>query len=296
MAMLRNNKAEPLECQDDFDGRLVVITGATSGIGYVTAREYASHGANLLVINRNEEKTLNLREEINRDFDVEFDYMLADFAHISEVKKVGEELANSGLNIDVFIHNAGVYLPKRTISNDGLEMVFQVDHLSSFILNYLLKDKLKAQQKCRIILVNSEGHRFAILGLKLDDLNWVKRRYSGLKSYGSAKTAQLLTMIKFNEYFQKSGVTINAMHPGNVKTNMGEESGGLFQRIFIEPSYKSPRISAKALYYLGVSKDIEGVSNKFFNLTYEEEPAPPALDRDVAKKMWDLSIKLGGLA
>jgi retinol dehydrogenase-13 len=296
MAMLRNNKAEPLECQDDFNGRLVVITGATSGIGYVTAREYASHGANLLVINRNEEKTLNLREEINRDFDVEFDYMLADFAHISEVKKVGEELANSGLNIDVFIHNAGVYLPKRTISNDGLEMVFQVDHLSSFILNYLLKDKLKAQQKCRIILVNSEGHRFAILGLKLDDLNWVKRRYSGLKSYGSAKTAQLLTMIKFNEYFQKSGVTINAMHPGNVKTNMGEESGGLFQRIFIEPSYKSPRISAKALYYLGVSKDIEGVSNKFFNLTYEEEPAPPALDRDVAKKMWDLSIKLGGLA
>jgi retinol dehydrogenase-13 len=296
MAMLRNNKAEPLECQDDFNGRLVAITGATSGIGYVTAREYASHGANLLVINRNEEKTLNLREEINRDFDVEFDYMLADFAHISEVKKVGEELANSGLNIDVFIHNAGVYLPKRTISNDGLEMVFQVDHLSSFILNYLLKDKLKAQQKCRIILVNSEGHRFAILGLKLDDLNWVKRRYSGLKSYGSAKTAQLLTMIKFNEYFQKSGVTINAMHPGNVKTNMGEESGGLFQRIFIEPSYKSPRISAKALYYLGVSKDIEGVSNKFFNLTYEEEPAPPALDRDVAKKMWDLSIKLGGLA
>jgi retinol dehydrogenase-13 len=296
MAMLRNNKAEPLECQDDFNGRLVVITGATSGIGYVTAREYASHGANLLVINRNEEKTLNLREEINRDFDVEFDYMLADFAHISEVKKVGEELANSDLNIDVFIHNAGVYLPERTISNDGLEMVFQVDHLSSFILNYLLKDKLKAQQKCRIILVNSEGHRFAILGLKLDDLNWVKRRYSGLKSYGSAKTAQLLTMIKFNEYFQKSGVKINAMHPGNVKTNMGEESGGLFQRIFIEPSYKSPRISAKALYYLGVSKDIEGVSGKFFNLTYEEEPAPPALDRDVAKKMWDLSIKLGGLA
>ncbi|MFO7795312.1 MAG: SDR family NAD(P)-dependent oxidoreductase, partial [Promethearchaeia archaeon] len=296
MAMVRNSKAEPLECQDDFNGRLVAITGATSGIGYATAREYASHGANLLTINRNKQKTLNLRKEINRDFDVEFDYMLADFAHISEVKKVGEELAKSDLNIDVFIHNAGVYLPERTISDDGLEMVFQVDHLGSFILTYILKDKLKAQEKCRIILVNSEGHRFAILGLKLDDLNWVKRRYSGLKSYGSAKTAQLLTMIKFNEYFQKSGVTINAMHPGNVKTNMGEESDGLFQRVFIEPSYRSPRISAKALYYLGVSKDIEGVSGKYFNLTYKEEPAPPALDREVAEELWDLSVKLGGLA
>lgn len=296
MAMLRNSSAEPLECQEDFKGRLVAITGATSGIGYVTAREYASHGANLLVINRNKEKTLNLCDEIKRDFGVECKYKLADFAHISEVKKVGKELANSDLNIEVFIHNAGVYLPERTLSDDGLEMVFQVDHLSSFILNFILKDKLKAQEKCRIILVNSEGHRFAILGLKLDDLIWQKRSYSGLKSYGSAKTAQLLTMIKFNDYFRNCGVMINAMHPGNVKTNMGEESTGLFQRVFIEPSYRSPEISAKALYYLGVSKDIEGVSGKFFNLTYEEEPAPPALDRKVAEKMWNLSIKLGRLA
>jgi retinol dehydrogenase-13 len=296
MAMLRNSNVEPLECQEDFKGHLVAITGATSGIGYVTAREYASHGANLLVINRNKEKTLNLCDKIKRDFGVECKYKLADFAHISEVKKVGKELANSDLNIDVFIHNAGVYLPERTLSDDGLEMVFQVDHLSSFILNFILKDKLKAQQKCRIILVNSEGHRFAIFGLKLDDLTWQKRSYSGLKSYGSAKTAQLLTMIKFNDYFRNSSVTINAMHPGNVKTNMGEESTGLFQRVFIEPSYRSPRISAKSLYYLGVSKDIEGVSGKFFNLTYEEEPAPPAMDREVAEKMWDLSISLGELA
>jgi NAD(P)-dependent dehydrogenase (short-subunit alcohol dehydrogenase family) len=290
-----SNKAEPLECQDNFNGRLVAITGATSGIGYVTAREYASHGANLLVINRNEEKTLNLCEEIKRDFGVECDFMLADFAHISEVKKVGEELANSDLNIDVFIHNAGVYLTEKMISDDGLEMLFQVDHLSSFILNYILKDKLKAQQKCRIILVNSEGHRFAILGLNLDDLNWEKRKYSGLKSYGSAKTAQLLTMIKFNDYFQNSGVTINAMHPGNIKTNMGEDNTGFFRRVLIERSFRPIEISAKSLYYLGVSKDIEGVSGKFFNLTYEEEPAPPALDREVAEKLWDLSIRLGGL-
>ncbi|MBD3212592.1 MAG: SDR family NAD(P)-dependent oxidoreductase, partial [Candidatus Lokiarchaeota archaeon] len=116
MAMLRNSKGEPLECKDDFEGRLVVITGATSGIGYATAREYASHGANLLVINRNKEKTLNLREEIIRDYSVKCDYIVADFAHISDVKKAGKELANSNRNIDVIIHNAGVYLPERTVS------------------------------------------------------------------------------------------------------------------------------------------------------------------------------------
>ena len=152
--MLRNGKAEPLECQEDFNERLVVITGATSGIGYVTAREYASRGANLLVINRNKEKTLDLCEEIKRDFDVECDFRIADFAHLSDVKKVGEELANSDLNIDVFIHNAGVYLDEKMISDDGLEMVLQVDHISSFILNYILKDKFKAQKKCRIISVS----------------------------------------------------------------------------------------------------------------------------------------------
>ena len=91
-AMLRNSKADPKECNDDFKGRLVVITGATSGIGYHTAREYASHGANLLCINRNEEKSKNLCEEIVRDFGVKCEYKLADFTRIHEVQKVGKEL------------------------------------------------------------------------------------------------------------------------------------------------------------------------------------------------------------
>ncbi len=294
-AMLRNNKAEPLECEEDFNGRLVIITGATSGIGYKTAREYASHGANLLVINRNREKSIGLCEEIKNDYGVECTYMLADFSSLSQVKQVAEELANSDLNIDVFIHNAGADFGIRTLSNDGFEMVFQVDHLAPFVLTYILKEKLKAQKKCRIIFVNSEAHRFATIGLNLDDLNWEKRSYSRLKSYGSAKTSQLLTMIKFNEYFKNSGVTINAMHPGNVKTKMAEESSGFFQRVFIQPNFRPVEISSKSLYYLGVSKEIENVSGKFFNLTKIEEPAPPALDREVADELWDLSIEMGGL-
>jgi retinol dehydrogenase-13 len=147
-------------------------------------------------------------------------------------------------------------------------------------------------------MVNSEGHRFAAWGLRLDDLNWGKRRYSGLKSYGSAKLAQLLSMMVFDEHFQKSGVTINAMHPGAVKTDTGQENGPVyrwFKRNFIDKTLKSPEISAEALYYLGVSKEIEAVSGKFFNLTTVEKPAPPALDKETAYELWEKSLVIGGL-
>jgi NAD(P)-dependent dehydrogenase (short-subunit alcohol dehydrogenase family) len=134
--------------------------------------------------------------------------------------------------------------------------------------------------------------------LRLEDLNWEKRSYSGLKSYGSAKTAQLLSMIVFADQFQNSGVTINTMHPGAVKTETGQENGPVyrwFKRNFLDKTLRSPEISAEALYYLGVSNEMEAVSGKFFNLTAEEEPAPPALDREVAGELWNISLELAGL-
>jgi len=297
-AMRRNKKAEIKECDELFKKRLVVITGATSGIGYYTARKYALNGANLLLINRNEEKSIIICDEFRQDFGIECEYKIADFTRISDIQKVGYELLDSDIKIDVLIHNAGVYSTKKIFTEDNIELVFQVDYLGSFILNYILKDKLKAQGNTRIIFVNSEGHRFAILGLSLDDLEWEHHHYSGLRSYGKAKTAQLLSMILFDDYFKNSGVSINAMHPGSVKSNMGQNNGRTYRylkHLFIDRAAKSPEISAKALYYLGVSKDISGVSSKFFRLTSEEEPAPPALDREVAKELWNLSIKLGGL-
>ena len=298
LAMLRNSRVMPKESKDDFKNKLLVITGATSGIGYCTARKYASHGANIICINRNEEKSKKVCEEICHDFDVKCDYGIADFTRISDVKRIGRELLKSEINIDVLIHNAGLYSTTKLFTDDNIEMVFQVIYLGSFILNYMLKDKLKAQKRARIIFVNSEGYRFAISGLKLDDLRWEKNRYSGLGSYGAAKTAQLLSMIKFNEYFKDSGVTINACHPGQVKTNMGENNGWLYRfykHYFVNPLSKPPEISATALYYLGVSKDVEGVSGKFFNLTTEEELAPHALDKEVAEELWKESLRLGGL-
>ncbi len=296
--MKRNNKKDPKECIEDFNNRWVLITGATHGIGYSTARKYASHGSNLLLINRNESKSIEICEEIRKDFGVQCDYKIADFSRISDIHNVGKELVNSEIDFDVIIHNAGVYSTKKLFTDDGNELVFQVNYLASFILNYMLTEKLKAHNKARILLVNSEGHRFAISGIHLEDLKWDKHRYSGLKGYGSAKTAQLLSMMKFVDVFEGTNVTMNAMHPGNVKSNMGENNGKIYRfykHKFINRSARSPEISATSLYYLGVSEEINGITGKFFNLTTEEKPAPHALDKSLVDELWDISIKLGGL-
>lgn len=297
-AMIRNNRKEPEICHDSFRGKLVVITGATSGIGYFTARKFASRGANLLCINRNPEKSEKLRLEIEGEFGVKCDCAIADLSILADIFRVANELAQISRPIDVIIHNAGVYLTQKESTPDGLEKVFAVHYLSSFIVNYILMDKLKAQAKARIIMVGSEGYRFAAWGIRPDDLNWEKRRYSGLKSYGSAKTAQLLSMIMFDDLFRNTGVTINTMHPGAVKTETGQENGRLykwFKRNIFDKTLKSPAISAEAIYFLAVAEKLDGISGKFFNLTTLEELAPPARDREAAKELWDETMRITGL-
>ncbi len=296
--MLHNQKLDPEICNSNFKNRLVVITGATSGIGYDTVKKYASHGADILSINRNEEKSKELCKTLKSQYGTDCSYMIADFTKLTEVHEVAKKLAALDRNIEVLIHNAGVFVTKKTITADHLEQVFQVNYMSTFILNYYTKEKFIKQNGGRIVFVNSEAHRFAVWGIHLDDLTWDKHSYSGLKSYGTAKTAQLLSMIKFNDYFSGTGVTINAMHPGNVKTNSGKNNGKfyrLYKKILIDRNAKSVENSSESLYYLGVSKKVENISGKFFNLTTEEEPAPPALDKEEAEKLWLLSLELGGL-
>lgn len=296
-AMVRNQRLDPRICTEDFHGRLVVITGATSGIGLATAQKYASHGAKILCINRDERKSVELCEALKSQYGAQCTYMIADFAKLADVHTVARGLTALDETIDVLIHNAGVYATQKTFTTDNLEMVFQTNYLSTYILNYYVKEKLIKQKKGRILFVNSEAHRFAVWGLHLDDLAWDRHRYSGLKSYGAAKTAQLLSMIKLNDYFAGSGVTVNAMHPGNVQTNSGQNNGGLyklFKKLVIDRFARPLEISAESLYYLGVSSELERTSGRFFNLTTEEEPAPPALDRDVAEELWTLSYELGG--
>ncbi len=297
-AMIKNNSRDPKICDEDFKGKLVVITGATSGIGYLTARKYASHGADLLCINRNAEKSEALKKEIEAEFGVKCSYKLADLSKLEDIHRAGKELASLDRSIDVLIHNAGVYLTKRESTDDGLEKVFVVHYLASFIINYLLIEKLKGQSEARIIMVSSEGHRFAAWGLNIDDLNWEKHRYSGLKSYGSAKLAQLLSMLVLDDKLHDTAVSVIAMHPGAVKTETGQENGPVYRWIkknILDRSLRPAQISADALYYLGVSEEIKNVRGKFFNLTAMEEPAPPALDKEVAYELWERSLIMGKL-
>ncbi len=298
-AMIRNNRRDPRICTDDFRDRLVVISGATSGIGYLTARKFATHGARLLCINRNEEKSVVMKAEIEKEFGISCAYIIADLSNLKDVRYAAEELRKIDSPIDVLIHNAGVYLTRREMTDEGFDKVFVVQHLSSFMINILLSEKLISQEKTRIILVNSEGHRFAAWGLRLDDLHWEKRRYSGLKSYGSAKLAQLLTMLLFDEYFRSTGVTINAMHPGAVRSETGQDNGAIYRwvkRHLYDKMLRPTEIASESIYYLAVSKEMEGVSGKFFNLTEEEEPAPPALDKEAAYEIWAKSLEMSGVA
>ena len=297
-AMIKNSRLDPELCTDDFSGKLVVITGATSGIGYLTARKYAAHGADLLCINRNPRKSEALRTEIEGEFGVSCRYIIADLSNLADMHQAAQELLDIQTPIDVLIHNAGIYLTRREVTPDGIEKVFAVHYLSSFIINYRLLEKLKSQKSARILLVSSEGHRFAAWGLPVDDLNWEKHHYTGLKSYGSAKTAQLLSMILFDEQCKNTGVSINAVHPGAVKTVTGQENGPIyrwFKNNLLDKTLKSADVSAEALYTLGVSKRFDSVSGKFFNLTTVEEPAPPARDREMAELLWEKSLDLAGL-
>jgi retinol dehydrogenase-13 len=298
IAMIRNMSASPDTCDLGYRDRQVVITGATSGIGYLTARKYASRGARLLTINRSEAKSGALREEIQRDFGTTCDYLIADLSCLKDIHRVGKALVGLAEPIDVLIHNAGPYLSRRTLTKDGLEMNFAVHFLAPFVINYLLRGKMQRDRQGRIICVNSEGYRFAAWGLRLDDLQWEKRRYGGLKAYGAAKMAQILSMHVLAEGLQASGVTVNAMHPGMVRTNTGRENRYLyrwFKQHIIDHLSQPADISAEALYYLGVSPALAGVTDRFFHLTREEELAPPALDHEVAKELWQLSLKLGRL-
>lgn len=297
-AMIKNGNKDPLLCTDRFENKLVLISGATSGIGTYTAKKYASMGANLLCINRNEEKSIKLKAEIEAEYSVKCNYLIADLSKLKDIHEVADKLAVWDKPIDVIIHNAGLTLSKQQLNEEGFDVVFVVQYMASFIINFKLIEKLKAQKSGRIIMNNSEGHRFVPWGLRLDDLNWKKRRYSGLKAYGSAKLAQLLSMHIFKEKLEGSNVTINSMHPGAVHSATGKDNGRLYKwykRNVLNKMLRPTSISAESLYYLGVSKDVEGMSGKFFSLTTEELASPPAWDIDEARKLWNISLKLCNL-
>ena len=279
-----------------LDGQVCVITGATSGVGHEAAKRIAQAGAHLVLVNRNEEKAEALKAELTALSDARVDLVHADFSNLDDVQRAASHILHHFPAIHILINNAGVHMTTRRLTVDGFETAFAVNHLASFLFTRLLLERMIASAPARIIQVNSEGHRFG--GLNLDDLTWKKRRYKGLQGYGASKTAQLMTVWELAERLHGTGVTINAVHPGEVATNIGMNNGFIYrwyQKYLLFPLLKDPKVSGEALYYFAAAPELSNVSGKFFNLTHEEKPAAHALDRAMGKKVWNISEELTGL-
>ena len=294
--MRANNRAEPRECSIRMDGKLCVITGCTSGVGWEAAKRLASYGARLVMINRNAEKSQRSCAKIRAEFDTDCGFLIADFADLEQVRQAAQDVLESHERIDVLVNNVGMHSTKLTRTADGRETVFCVNHLASFLLTWTLLDTMRRSAPSRIIQVNSQGHRFG--GLNVDDLDWRRRHYTGLRGYGASKTAQLLTVWRFAKILDGSGVTINAMHPGAVLSNIGSNNGRLYRwykENILERTLRDPEIAGQAIHYLATAPELESTSGTYFNLTHPEKPAPHALDRNVGRIVWEKSLQLAGL-
>jgi NAD(P)-dependent dehydrogenase (short-subunit alcohol dehydrogenase family) len=280
-----------------MDGQMCIITGATSGVGYHAAKRLAKGGAALVLVCRNEVKAEEVRKELVTTYNADVDVVLADFSRLADVRKAAEWILDNHPRIDVLINNAGVHRTTRILTEEGFEEAFCVNHLASFLFTRLLLDRMTESAPARIIQVNSQGHRFG--GLDLDDLTWAKRRYWGLQGYGASKVAQLLTVWELADRLNGADVSINAMHPGTVKSNIGMDNGWFYrsyQKLFVRPLLRRTRISGEAIYYLAAAPEMQTVSGKFFNRTVEEKPMPIATDRDLGKRVWKISEELTRLS
>lgn len=293
LRFITNSRLPQKYAGESMDGKVCVISGATSGVGYEAALRLAKGGARIVMMVRNKEQAARVCSEIRALSPHSPAYFLADFRDLDQVAAATEAILANYPRIDVLINNAGVHMTTRQLTKAGHETAFCVNHLASFLVTSLLLKRMVASAPSRIIQVNSEGHRFN--GLRIDDLTWEKRRYRGLQGYGASKTAQLMTVWEFDDLLRGTGVTINAMHPGAVKSQIGHNNGKLYNmysRLFIQPLLKDPKISGDAIYYLAASPELEGVSGKFFHLTNEEIPAPHAMNRELGRQIFQRSKEL----
>lgn len=296
LLFIKNSRTVQKKSDELMDGKICVVSGATSGVGYEAVKKLAAGKADIVMLVRNEKKAKAVKKELEKKYSIFVDYFIADFSDLKQVEKAVRAILDKYPRVDVLINSAGIHSTKKILNKDGYEMVFCVNHLASFLITNLLLNRLIESSPSRIIQVNSEGHRFN--GLKTNDLNWEKRIYTGLRSYGASKTAQLLTVWQLAENLKGTGVTINAMHPGGVKTNIGNNNGSLYRWFLHHVTWhflKDPKMSGEAIYYLASASELSNISGKFFNLTIEEKPAKHALDSKKQEEIWNLSLEMTGL-
>jgi len=278
------------------NGRVCVVTGASSGIGRATARALARLGATLALVGRDrgrgEETVAALRAESGSAAVALF---LADLSSQAEIRRLAAELCDRYPAIHVLVNNAGVVNLRRSTTVDGIETVFAVNHLAYFLLTHLLLARLRASAPARIVNVASDAHRFG--RIDLDDLGHA-RRYRAMRVYGASKLANILFTCELARRLDGTGVAANCLHPGAVATRLGQNNGRLATAVtkLLRPFFRTPEQGAATAIYLASSPAVEGVSGKYFVDCREARSSSVSYDESLARRLWDASARLSGIA
>ncbi len=276
-------------------GKVVVITGATSGIGQVTAERLAGMGARLVLVARDKARAEAALERLReRAPGVAHCIHYADLLHLAQMKQVAEEIAAAERRIDVLINNAGALFNSRRVTEDGLELTFALNHMAYFVLTHGLRERLVASAPARVVNTASDAHKGA--KLDFDDLQSAKG-YRGFKVYARSKLANILYTRELARRLAGTGVTSNCLHPGFVATRFGDESGGLFSHVvhFAKIFAISTEKGAETIVHLASSPDVANASGGYFYKCRPATPTREAQDDAAAKRLWAETARLAGL-
>lgn len=280
-----------------MDGKICLVTGATSGIGKVTAQTLAALGAEVILVGRNPAKAQAAVRELHETHPgARVHVLLADFADLEQVRDLARRVREGFPRLDVLINNAGAVFLTRQGTRYGVEKTFLVNHLAPFLLTNLLLEMLLAASSARVINVASEAHRSA--SLNLDDLS-DRQGYSALKAYARSKLANILFTVELARRLQGTRVTVNAVHPGVVATGIWRIGFPFLDQLIqwaVRPFMLSPEEGADTLLYLATDPGVEGITGQYFIKRRTVRPAPQATDPDLAHRLWEVSAMLVGLA
>jgi NAD(P)-dependent dehydrogenase (short-subunit alcohol dehydrogenase family) len=275
-------------------GKVVVITGATSGIGEVAAQRLAAMGARIVLVARDPargQKTLAGLGSSGAGAPHSVHY--ADLSRISEMKRVAAEIAAAEPRIDVLINNAGALFGTRKATADGLEQTFATNHMAYFVLTLGLRDRLFAASPARVVSTASDAHKG--YALDFDDLQATKS-YSAISAYGRSKLCNILFTRELARRWSATGVTANCLHPGFVATRFGDASGGVLSRVvrLAKTFAISPGKGAETIVYLASSPEVSQ-NGEYFYKCRPATPTAAARDDEAARRLWAESEKIAGI-
>lgn len=279
-----------------MQGKVVVITGATSGIGQVAAERLAGMGARMVLVardqGRGEAALLRLRE---RSPGAAHTIHYADLSRLSDLKRAAKEIAAAEPRIDVLVNNAGALFNSRQVTEDGLELTFATNHMSYFVLSQGLRDRLLASAPARVINTASHAHKRA--KLDFSDLQSTQG-FSGFNVYARSKLCNILFTRELARRLAGSGVTANCLHPGFVASRFGDQSGGLGAYVvrLAKLMAISPEKGAETIVYLASSDEVSKTSGEYFFQCRPTTPSREALDDDSARILWMESARLAGIS